>query len=147
MYQAHYGDEYEVGSLRLTVLGPVSEEYESLNDYSVVLRVDFGETSFMFTGDAEALSEREILAKFSPAMLDCDFLKVGHHGSTTSNTEEFLRAVSPDIATISCATGNSYGHPHREILSRLDELDIKVYRTDISGDLVFISDGKEISAK
>ena len=147
VYQASPADIYDVGSLRLTVLAPISDEYESLNDYSVVIRVDFGDTSFMFTGDAEAVSEEEMLRKFSAKTLDCDFLKAGHHGSSTSNTRAFLEAVSPDIVTISCEKNNSYGHPHREVIADLADMGPAVYRTDSMGTIVFVSDGKEIKAK
>ena len=146
-HQAIYGTEFMAGGIRLTVLAPISEEYDELNDYSVVIRVDYGETSFMFTGDAEALVEREMLDKYSGAMLDCDFMKAGHHGSSTSNTREFLEAVSPDIVAISCEIGNSYGHPHKEVMADLADMGVDVYRTDTMGTLVFVTDGKEISVK
>ncbi len=147
VHRALYGSEYNIGGLRLTVLAPISAEYDSLNDYSVVLRVDYGETSFMFTGDAEALSESEMIKKYSAAMLDCDFLKVGHHGSSTSSSVEFLEAVSPDIAAISCEAGNSYGHPHKETLANLEDMGVDIYRTDFLGSIVFITDGKEITVQ
>lgn len=147
VHQASCQDEYNIGGIRLTVLAPISEEYDELNNYSVVIRMDYGETSFLFTGDAEAESESQMLAKHGAAMLDCDFYKVAHHGSTTSNTKEFLLAVSPDIAVISCEKGNSYGHPHKEVVAELTDMGIDIYRTDISGTLVFVTDGKEITAK
>ena len=147
VHQALYGTQYDIGGIRLTILAPISEEYSDLNDYSVAVRIDFGETSFMFTGDAEALVESQMLAKYSPAMLDCDFMKAAHHGSSTSNTREFLEAVSPDIVAISSEKGNSYGHPHKEVIADLNDMGVDIYRTDTMGTLVFITDGKEIKAK
>ena len=147
VHQAIYGTEYDIGGIRLTILAPISKEYDELNDYSVVVRMDYGETSFMFTGDAEALVERQMLEKYSPAMLDCDFMKASHHGSSTSNTREFLEAVSPDIIAISCGKGNSYGHPHKEVMAEFADMGVDIYRTDTMGTLVFVTDGKEIKAK
>lgn len=145
VYRAVPDDVYEIDGLRLTVLAPISDEYERLNDYSVVIRADYGKTSFLFTGDAEVVSESEMIERYGETLLDCDFLKVGHHGSYSSSSLDFLRAVSPKIAAISCGKDNPYGYPHRETTANLGKLGIEVYRTDLSGSLVFVSDGKTIT--
>ena len=124
------------------VLGPISEEYSDVNDYSVVLRLDYYETSFLFTGDAHETSEYEMIERFTKGQLDCDVLKVGHHGSSSSSSLAFLKSVTPEFAIISCGEGNKYGHPHKEILDRMDSEDVPLYRTDILGSIVVISNGK-----
>ena len=142
------GDVYTIGGFAFTILAPDESVADDSNNSSMVLRLDYGSTSFMFTGDAEAESEACILAEFSPSELDCDFLKLGHHGSTTSTSEAFLDAVSPEYAAISCGEGNSYGHPHRETLDKLASRGItgdKLLRTDLDGTCVIYSDGERIS--
>jgi beta-lactamase superfamily II metal-dependent hydrolase len=141
------GSEYTLGSMTATILAPVSQAYDNLNNYSVVMKLTFGDTSFMLTGDAEGELEDEILTKFGADILKCDVLKVGHHGSDTATTLEFLKAVAPRLAAISCGTGNSYGHPHGITMSKLIDAGVTVYRTDESGTIVFISDGKQITVK
>lgn len=136
------GEAWTVGTAAVTVLGPV-QEYDDTNDTSIVLRVDFGENSFLFTGDMERGAEADLLE--SGADVKADVLKVGHHGSSTSTSYPFLREVMPEYAVISCETGNSYGHPHEETLSRLRDADVTLYRTDMQGTVVAASDGKEIS--
>ena len=101
------------------------------------MKIEFGKTSFLFTGDAEELSENEVLnAGFD---LKCDVLKIGHHGSSSSTSENFLKASNPSIAVISVGEDNTYGHPTDTVLSRLKET--KIYRTDINGNIVITSDG------
>lgn len=124
-------------------VAPNGDDYEELNDYSAVLRLTFGTTSFLFTGDAEAVSEHEMLAEGHS--LSAEVLKVGHHGSTTSNTVAFLNAVSPTHAVISCGEDNSYGHPHQQILKRLSALDATVWRTDKQGTVTVTSDGTTLT--
>lgn len=124
------------------ILSPNGTGYDDLNNYSVVTRLKYGDTSFLFTGDAEAISEDEMLS--AGRNLDSDLLKVGHHGSRTSSTVQFLNRVSPEFAVILCGEGNDYGHPHREALNRLSECGAKIYRTDVSGTIVAVSDGKLI---
>lgn len=126
----------------VTVLAPISESYSDVNDYSVVLRMDYYETSFLFTGDAHETSEYEMIERFTKGQLDCDVLKVGHHGSSSSSSLAFLKNVTPEFAIISCGEGNKYGHPHKEILDRMEDEKIPLYRTDILGSIVVISDGK-----
>ncbi|MBU5425308.1 MBL fold metallo-hydrolase [Tissierella pigra] len=137
------GDRYTLNGAEFIVLAPNGESYESLNDYSVVVKLIDGETSFLFTGDAEALSEKEML-KSNRNLLKSDVLKVGHHGSVTSTSQEFLDAVDPYIAVISSETGNSYGHPHKEIIERLTEKNIDICRTDLQGTIIIKSNGKSL---
>lgn len=137
------GDEYELGSSRFKILAPNSSNYESLNDYSVVIRLTFGNTAFLFTGDAESTSESQILSKNFE--VKSDVLKVGHHGSASSTSERFLKSVSPKYAVISVGRGNSYGHPTQEVLERLNSYGVKIYRTDEEGIIVATSDGTNIT--
>lgn len=142
---AESGAEYSVGDVKLKILAPNADNYSELNDYSVVVRVDFGSTSFMLTGDAEEISEEQILQKYPVSELDCDFYKAAHHGARESNTSALLNAVSPSIIAISCGEGNSYGHPHAQAMERFSDTGAVIYRTDILGDLVFVSDGTTIT--
>ena len=145
---AEAGDVYEVGDMRLTVLAPLLYYPENVNDCSLVVRVDYGETSFLFTGDAESASEADMLGEYTASALDCDVLKVGHHGSHTSSTPEFLAAVTPQIAVISVERGNDYGHPHTDTLRRLADCGADyVYRTDELGTITLVSDGKTVHLK
>lgn len=136
------GDAWTLGSAAVTVLGPV-QEYDETNNTSLVLRVDFGETSFLFTGDMERDAEADLLE--SGAALEADVLKVGHHGSATSTSYPFLKAVDPAYAVISCGVGNDYGHPHEDTMSRLRDDDAIVYRTDLQGHIVCTSDGSSLA--
>lgn len=145
MTTAKSGDIFTVGDVTLKILGPVNTGYTSLNDYSIVVRVDYGGTSFMFTGDAEEVSEKEMLSEHHKTEFTCDVLKVGHHGSTTSSSIDFIKAVNPLVAVISCGTGNSYGHPHRETINTLTNAGIDIYRTDQMGNIVFKADGLNVT--
>lgn len=137
---------YSVGDLVLTILGPVGSGYKDLNNDSVVLRADFGASSVLFTGDAEDVSEEEMVNRYAlNGKLDCDLLKVGHHGSDSSSTEAFIKAVSPEMAVISCGKGNDYGHPKQVILTRLDAYGVTYWRTDLEGSVVVISDGETLT--
>ena len=138
---AQAGDAYTLGGADFTVLAPSNPREDDLNNASVVLRMDFGGTRFLFTGDAEKASEAEMLAAGG---LSCDVLKVGHHGSATSTHEAFLQAVSPSVAVISCGAGNSYGHPHAETMQRLEAIGARVLRTDERGAVVLITDGERV---
>ena len=129
-------------SLNISVIAPCKEEYDDLNDYSAVLSLTYGKTRFLFTGDAEALSEGEILD--TGVSLAADVLKLGHHGSSSSSSEAFVKAVSPKWGVISCGEGNSYGHPHDVILDRFEKLGIELLRTDLLGTIVMTSDGSVV---
>lgn len=123
-------------------VAPNGADYEEINNYSVVFKLTYGNTSFLFTGDAEALSENEMLK--SGFDLKSDVLKVAHHGSSSSTTPEFLKAVSPKYAVISVGTDNDYGHPSEETLLKLNNFKVKIYRTDMQGTIIATSDGESI---
>ena len=137
------GDEIQLGSSTVEFLGPVDENGKDLNSTSIVLKITYGNTPFLFTGAAESDEEEETLN--SGADLKSTVLKVGHHGSRTSTSYPFLREVMPQYAVISVEKGNSYGHPNEETLSKLSDAGVEVYRTDESGDIVMTSDGNSIN--
>ncbi|AFK87466.1 MULTISPECIES: ComEC/Rec2 family competence protein [Thermoanaerobacterium] len=130
-------------SVSAEMIAPNSSKYDDLNEYSAVIKLVYKNTSFLFTGDAGAESEREMIEKGYD--LKSDVLKVGHHGSSTSTTASFLDDVSPKYAVISCGKGNDYGHPHSSTLKKLKNRNIPVYRTDECGTIVASSDGQNIS--
>ena len=109
---------------------------------SVAFRLDYGDTSFVFSGDAEWEEEHEILE--SGAELACDVLKLGHHGSSNASSYRFLRETNPEAVVISCGYDNSYGHPHRETLERIEDLGAALYRTDTQGTIAVFSDGEHL---
>ena len=131
------GDAWTVGSATVTVRGPV-QDYEETNDTSIVLRLDFGENSFLFTGDMERTAEEDLLA--AGAYVEAGVLKVGHHGSDTSTSYPFLRAVDPDYAVISVGEDNDYGHPHAEVVERVLAAGADFYRTDQDGAVTAVYD-------
>ena len=131
----------------MTVLSPIRSSYDSGNEWSIVLKAVFGNISMLFTGDAEEINEHELLNKYGKEMLRSDYLKVGHHGSSTSSCDEFIDAVSPTIATISCGAGNTYGHPDAKTLDTLEKYSVQVYRTDDLGNIVLTCDGETIKFK
>lgn len=128
-----------------TIYSPVSTSYDNLNNYSPVIKLTYFNNSFLFTGDAAFESEKEILQKNSD--LNADVIKIGHHGSSTSTSPDFLKAVNPKIAVISVGKNNDYGHPSSETLSLLNRNKIKIYRTDLNGTIVMTSDGNKIAIK
>ena len=136
------GDSWYVGDASVTCIGPVGT-YSDSNNGSLVLRVDFGETSFLFTGDMEQKAEADLLD--SGADVRADVLKVGHHGSPTSSSQAFLGAVAPSIAVISVGEDNDYGHPNADVLSRLEALGAELYRTDTQGEIIVRSDGQTLT--
>ncbi|TBX11051.1 ComEC/Rec2 family competence protein [Clostridium perfringens] len=129
---------------KFEVFTPQKSEYEELNDYSPIMKLNFGDTSYLFTGDAEKLAEEEALAKYKTS-LDSDVIKFGHHGSSSSSSNAFIEAVSPKYGIISCAKDNKYGHPHRETLDIIKKYNIKTFRTDTDGEIILTSDGKSIN--
>lgn len=129
------GDIFDLSSAQVTVLGPLRAS-GNLNDTSLVLRVAFGDFHALFTGDAEAAEEADILA--SGAQLQSDVLKVGHHGGSDASTEAWLRAVHPKTAVISCGKNNDYGHPTQQTLDRLQVIGAEILRTDQQGDIVIV---------
>lgn len=137
------GNEYTLGDAKFKILAPSSDSYQSLNNYSIVIKLTYGENTFMFTGDAETLSETEMLNSFDD--LTADVLKIGHHGSTTSTSKKFLNAVNPKYAVISVGKDNTYNHPTKTTMNKLEELKIPVYRTDEEGTIECVSNGKDIT--
>jgi competence protein ComEC len=136
------GDNFSLGSATVNVLGPISQSDEP-NNTSIVLRIVYGDTSFLFAGDAERDEEQDILD--AGYELTSTVLKIGHHGSDTSTTYPFLREIMPQYAVISVGADNSYRHPSDNTLSRLRDADVKVYRTDLQGTIICESDDKNIS--
>ena len=136
------GDKFTLGSAQVEILGPV-KEYDDTNDTSIVLRIDYGRTSFLFTGDMEKGAEQDLIE--SGANLRAAVLKAGHHGSDTSSSYQFLREVMPSYAVISVGEGNKYGHPSDEVLSRYRDLEAEVYRTDMQGHIIAESDGNTVT--
>ena len=122
-----------------TILAPNGSSYPELNNYSIVIKITFNGNSFIFTGDAETDSEKEMLARGYD--LRADVLKVGHHGSTSSTSSEFLKEVSPAIAVIFVGKDNPYGHPHQETLNKLISAGVKIYRTDLNGTITITVNG------
>lgn len=139
------GEKFDLGSSTVQILGLNAAEnlYEDTNNTSIIMRVDYGDTSFLFTGDAEYEGETAVLD--SGLDLKSTVLKVGHHGSYTSTSYRFLREVDPDYAVISAGADNEYGHPHDEPLSRLRDADVEVYRTDLMGDIICKSNGRTVT--
>ncbi len=136
------GDSFLLGEATVTVAGPV-KTYDETNDTSIVLRIVYGETSFLFTGDMESAAETDLIE--SGATLRATVLKVGHHGSSTSTSYRFLREVAPRYAVISVGKDNQYDHPNDDVLSRLRDAEVTLYRTDLQGDVICVSDGKSVS--
>jgi competence protein ComEC len=142
--QVKAGLTLDVGSgVDAVFVGPVSDSYSNLNNFSAVLHLTYGQSNFLFTGDVEKLAEREILVSGSD--IRSDVLKVGHHGSDTSTSEDFLIAVAPSIAIFSVGKENDYGHPSTAVLALLAKHGVKVLRTDQHGSIVVTSDGRIIS--
>lgn len=138
------GETYSLGEAEFTIVCPQKAEYgANSNNYSIGLRLTFGENSFLFTGDAEEASEEDMLE--SGMELSADVFKAAHHGSDTANTEEFLKAVQPKTVVISCGEGNSYGHPRAAVMNELRQMRIEVYRTDEQGTIVAYCDGEGIT--
>lgn len=134
------GDTFPLGSSTVTVLGP-AEIVDSDNNNSIVLKVTHGENSILFTGDAENKEEHDII--YANADLESTVLKIAHHGSSSSTSDDWLNAVNPTAAVISCGMNNEYGHPTAEILDRLKERQIQTFRTDLQGEItVYEKDGK-----
>lgn len=132
-----------IGDARAEIVAPLSSKYDDLNDYSVSLFIRHGKKSFLLTGDAEQVSEKEMAE--SSKLRHTDVYKAGHHGSSSSSSKALLDVIEPDYAVISCGAGNSYGHPHDSVIKRLSAYTDKIYRTDLCGTIVFESDGNELT--
>ncbi len=143
VYTAKAGDTYAIGDATLEILLAM-EAAEEVNDASIVCRVTYGETAFLFTGDAEQDGEAALLASVPAEKLDCDFLKAGHHGSDTSTGEALLQVATPTHVAISCGEDNDYGFPHKALLERLEAMGATWHRTDTEGTLIYQSDGTAV---
>jgi competence protein ComEC len=138
--------EIALGEMKLTVLAPVGTKYDNLNDTSVVVRLDYKSNSFLLTGDAEAPSEKDIMADPERTkLLDCDVLKVAHHGSNTSSTKKYIEAVTPEIALITSRTGAEDAASYEKVAQRLTEAGVRVYTTRDYGRLTLTADGEKIA--
>ncbi|UOB76629.1 S-layer homology domain-containing protein [Bacillus sp. ZJS3] len=144
--EAKSGVTLPINGLNSQFLAPVKEYGNDLNEWSAVLKVTHGSKSFLFTGDAESKSEKDMVATYGSS-LKSDVLKPGHHGSKTSSSQPFLDAVKPSIAVISAGAGNRYGHPTQETLAKLNAMSVKVYRTYLNGTVIINSDGSNISVR
>ncbi len=134
-------DSFSLGSSRIDILA--CNTANDTNNTSIVLKITYGNTTFLFTGDAEREVEQYLID--NNADLSSTVLKVGHHGSETSTSYVFLREIMPEYAVVSVGKGNSYGHPTDEVLSRLRDADVKVFRTDLQGDIICNSDGERVT--
>ena len=141
VYNVTAGDTlFEDTNLIAEVVAPKETDADEQNNNSVVIKLTYGNTKFVFTGDAEKSEEDGIWTN-----IKCDVLKVGHHGSKSSSSDNFLKKTEPTYAIISCGADNKYGHPSDETLNRLNKKNITVYRTDIQGTIICTSDGKNIT--
>ena len=140
------GETFLLGSALVTVLGPVSTDYEDVNNLSLVLMVEFEDTRFLFTGDMETLAEGDMLDFWGEEFnWKADVLKVGHHGSYSSTGYRLLREVAPTWAVIPCGYQNEYGHPHENTLSRLRDAEVVTFRMDLMSTVIALSDGETIA--
>ncbi len=143
------GDSFELGSAEFTVLAPDPEDNygDAINNYSIAILLENGETSFLLTGDAEYQEEADIIESGRELGLDMDVdvLKAGHHGSGDASSWELLEAVEPETVVISCGRNNDYGYPHKSTMKKLDRIGAEVLRTDELGDISLCSDGVEVS--
>jgi competence protein ComEC len=138
------GQVFKIGDgIEFKILGPITKSSSDLNNSSIVIRLTYSNTSFLFAGDAQASEEGQIIS--SGENLKSDVLKVGHHGSSSSSSIAFMKAVSPAISVISCGAGNSYGHPHSITLKNLTSIGSAIYRTDLTGSIVIRSDGNVVN--
>lgn len=140
------GEAFELGGVRFSVLNP-HKEYKDANNSSIVLLAQYGDTKFLFEGDAEKQAIADMLANDSNVMTDIDVLKVGHHGSHNATTQNFLDITTPGLAIITCGKDNDYGHPHKETISMLDTMGIPTLRLDQKSDIAVFSDGNTIEYK
>ncbi len=139
-------DSIFAGDAEVVFMNDISDiDSSNINEYSIVLKVEYGNNRFIFTGDAEAVNEKTILNQFSKNELKCDILKIGHHGSSTSNTKNWLKTLSPKYAYIPCGADNKYGHPHDETVKALNSLNVEYYRADQNGTMIVTSNGNDIS--
>jgi competence protein ComEC len=141
------GDATTIGPLRFEILHPGrGDSLRDLNDSSIALRITYGTFRMVTTGDAERAAEARMLAR-GRDLLAADVLRLGHHGSATSTTAEFLAAVSPGVAVYSAGAGNSYGHPHPDVVARVTGRGIALYGTDTHGTVTIVTDGSRFEVR
>lgn len=143
-YEPRAGEQFQIGSLQIDVINP-KQLTGDLNNGSIGMRVLYGNVAILLTGDIEKEIEAQMIRDKRP--LEAQIFQLGHHGSSTSNTQEFLNAVKPEVAIYSAGAGNSYGHPHKEVVDRVKGMGIKLYGTDIYGTIIINTDGKTYSIK
>lgn len=142
VYKVKSNDTIKIdNSTKLHILSP-DRQYEDSNQNSIVFILEYLNNYLMFTGDADETIEKNIISKYK--LPKCKFLKVGHHGSKHSSSQEFLNTISPEISIISCGYKNSYGHPHDEVITKLKNINSKIYRTDVNGTMIFYFDKKDV---
>ena len=137
------GERIRFGETELTVLAPMAGTSFEGNSGSVIVRVTCGEASALFSGDAELEAEEALLERYGREMLSAGLYKVSHHGAANGSSEAFLRAVRPQYAVICCGAENPYGHPNGATLLRLAQAGAEIYRTDLCGDILFVTEGTE----
>ncbi|MCD5415359.1 MAG: MBL fold metallo-hydrolase [Clostridiales bacterium] len=131
-------------NLYLFLLSPMKDHSDNLNNWSIVTKIQYNQKSFLFTGDAEHELEADLVEMYDANFLRSHVLKIGHHGSNTSTTDRFLDVVRPSVALISIGKENPYGFPHKDVIKRLIDRNIMIYRTDEQSNIVILSDGNEI---
>ena len=137
--EAMRGDTISVSGLEFDMLHPVDPLFGNTNDNSIVLGLGYGDVDFLFTGDAEEDAEASMIA--AGVLTDIDILKVGHHGSNTASSQAFLDIVQPEIAIYMAGTGNTYGHPHEETITKLETMGAEIYGTDVNGTIIVTTNG------
>lgn len=135
--------DININNVKMHVICPLENNYKNLNDYSLVINMEYGNFNFLFTGDMENTEEKEFLKHYTPSD-KTTILKVPHHGSSTTSSNEFLNLTKPSISIISCGIYNSYGHPHKATLERLKKINCKILRTDLDSNIILICNGKSI---
>ncbi len=139
------GDTYQLGELTFTIISPGEDYGDELNNWSIGILAKYKDVSFLMSGDAEVDAEKWMAENNSD--ISATVLKLNHHGSSTSSSQQFLDAVNPQYAIISLGSDNSYGHPHKEVMERIEKMNIPVYRTDTMGNIVISTDGEKLSIK
>ncbi len=139
---ARVGDKYDLGSSYFEILSPKGNDYDDLNDYSVVINLNHKNNNFLLCGDAETKVEKEMLN--DKLLRDVDVLKAGHHGSSSSSSNDFLEKIMPEYFAVMCGEGNSYNHPSEKTIEKFASYSKNIYRTDINGNIIFLSNGYDL---
>lgn len=145
IYSAIPGDIYNLNDCTIKIHGPIECDEDELNNCSVVFTFEYGEFVSLFSGDAESVAEQLVIE--SGADISCDLLKVGHHGSSTSSSDNFIGKAEPSVAVISCGKNNTYGHPHSETIAKLKNIGAEIYVTAEDGTVSVFTDGNKYSVE